>query len=103
MADDAARIAQLKAELRQFRERDAAAQQEIFALRDANQTLGEQQTATAEVLRVIASSPTDLDSVLQAITDAAARICDATVSMLSRVDDGQYRVVVHHGPLPQPV
>jgi signal transduction histidine kinase len=37
----------------------------------------EQQTATAEILRVIASTPTNLETVLQAILDAAVRLCDA--------------------------
>ena len=37
----------------------------------------EQQTATSEVLRVIASSPTDAPSVLQAVLNTAARLCDA--------------------------
>ncbi|HZO29670.1 MAG TPA: GAF domain-containing protein, partial [Chloroflexota bacterium] len=63
----------------------------------------EQQTATAEVLRVIASSPTDLTQVLQAIADTAAEICDAAISMVSRLDGGVYRVFVYHGPMPEVV
>ena len=57
-------------------------------LEQRNQALAEalgQQTATAEVLRVIASSPSDIDRVLQSITDAAARLCDAPSAILRQL------------------
>ena len=37
----------------------------------------EQQTAQSEVLRIIASTPADLEGVLQAILDSAGQLCDA--------------------------
>jgi signal transduction histidine kinase len=78
MADDRdARIAQFEAALAVARQREASLVAELAESR-------EQQVATAEVLRVIASSPTDLDGVLGSVTQAAARYCGASNAILFR-------------------
>jgi GAF domain-containing protein len=60
----------------------------------------EQQTATSEILRVIASSPTDIQPVLDAIAQSAARLCDSYDATVHRVDGDLLRRVAHFGPVP---
>src|SRR4051812_47635298 len=82
MVDDRdARIAQLEAENAALRAKD---ERRDRALAEAL----EQQTATAEVLRIIASSPTNLSGVLQAIALGVARVCRVgQVNIFRRVGD----------------
>src|SRR5262245_3522404 len=63
----------------------------------------EQQTATSEVLRVIASSPTDLQLVLDTVAQSAAKLCDATDALILRRTDNVVQVVAQYGPIPAPL
>ena len=67
--------------------------------RDLTEAL-EQQTATSNVLRVIASSPTDLRPVLDAIAESAARLCSAKDAAIRLVEGNVLRLATHHGPIP---
>ena len=58
----------------------------------------EQQTATSEILRVIASSPTDIQPVLDAIAESAARLCDAPSAIVYRIDGTIMRRAAVCGP-----
>ena len=59
----------------------------------------EQQTATNEILGVIASSPTDIQPVLNAVTENAARLCDATDAQIRLVDGNMLQHVAAYGPM----
>ena len=59
----------------------------------------EQQTATSEILGVIASSPTDIQPVLDVVAENAAKLCEATDSSILRVDGEKLRLVASYGSL----
>jgi two-component system, NtrC family, sensor kinase len=61
----------------------------------------EQQAATAEILRVISSSPTDLQHMFAVVASSAARLCDAFDATIFQVDGHLLRRVAHHGSILQ--
>ena len=60
----------------------------------------EQQTATGTILRAIASSPTDIQPVLDAVTESAGRLCDAYDSAILLREGDHLAWKSHHGPIP---
>jgi GAF domain-containing protein len=57
----------------------------------------EQQTATAEILRVISSSPTDVQPVFDALVSTGARLCEADYGFLARYDGTSMAIAAHSG------
>jgi GAF domain-containing protein len=60
----------------------------------------DRQTATAEVLRVISSSPGELEPVFEAMLANATRICEAKFGALQLRENGAFRVAAMHNPPP---
>ena len=54
-----------------------------------------QQTATSEMLRLISNSP--IQSVLDAVAEHAARLCDASNARIWRLEDNLVRLVASYG------
>jgi len=63
----------------------------------------EQQTATSEILRVIASSPGDVKPMLNAVAERALKLCDAGDATIFLVDADQLRSAARFGASPVPV
>jgi two-component system, NtrC family, sensor kinase len=63
----------------------------------------QQQTATSEILRVISSSPTDLQPVFEAIVHSAGRLCDAAFGALQLYDGERLTLDAHYGISPEDV
>ncbi len=60
----------------------------------------EQQTATSEILGVIASSPTDIQPVLDVVAENAARVCGANDAIIRRIDGDMLPPAARYGSLP---
>ena len=60
----------------------------------------EQQTATSEILGVIASSPTDVQPVLNTIAENAARVCGSDDATIRLIEEDSVCLVAHYGSIP---
>src|SRR5262249_28360450 len=92
-------LSQLKKELKRVTERLKSCQRE---LESSNTELREslaQQTTTGEILRVIASSPTDLQPVLDTIAENAARVCGSYDAVIRLVEGNILQLAAHYGPV----
>jgi GAF domain-containing protein/CheY-like chemotaxis protein len=78
------------------------ADQAVIAIQNArlfNETDAalKRQTATAEILKVIAASPTDVQPVFEVIVERAVRLCGARLGRVYRLDGSTVHMVAAHG------
>jgi GAF domain-containing protein len=90
-----------------FRSKTTKARTHVDRLRAANADLKkklseslEQQTATSEVLRVISSSPGELQPVFQAMLENATKLCEASYGVMWLCEGDAFRGAAFHGDLP---
>ncbi len=79
-----------------------ALQREAGAVKREAETQ-EQQTATAEILRVISASPSDVSPVFRAIVRSAIRLCDATFGTVFRFDGELITVAANQDLTPEEI
>jgi GAF domain-containing protein len=79
-----------------FADQAAIAIDNVRLLDELRQSL-EQQTATADMLKLISRSTFDLKSVLNTLVESAARLCEADITTISREKEGHYHVVASYG------
>src|SRR5215468_7473106 len=83
-----------------LKELNAKLSQEVKELRRERDESLAREAATSDILRMIAHSPIDIQPVLDAIAERAAKLCDAEDAAIFRVDGNFLRLVAHFGPIP---
>src|SRR3990172_3483744 len=85
----------------QLQESYAGLEQKVeVRTRELTETL-EQQTATSQILRVISSSPTDVQPVFRTILENATRLCEANIAALFLYDGEVLCTAAHHNVSPE--
>src|SRR4030095_3444733 len=82
-----------------FADQAAIAIENVRLFNELKESL-EQQTATSEILGVIARSPRDIHPVLDTIAESAANVCNANDASIRLADGNVLRLAAHHGPIP---
>ena len=82
--------------LKTFADQAVIAIENVRLFQELNEAL-EQQTATSQILGVIASSPTDIQPVLDVVAENAARLCDSSDAQIWRVEGDMARKVASYG------
>ncbi len=87
----------------QLKESYAGLERKVEARTAELQNSLEQQTAISEILRVISSSPTDVQPVLDAVAERAAHLCDAPYARIMLIDGDVLRPAAEFsiGPTPE--
>jgi len=75
---------------------------QLKSARKETQEALERQTATADILKVIASSPTKIESALKTIVKSVCRFCGAYDATLLLKDGNYLSYSAHYGPIPFP-
>src|SRR5262249_2956608 len=83
-----------------LKELNAKLSQEVKELRRERDESLEREAATSDILRMIARSPIDIQPVLDAIAERAARLCDAEDAAIFRFDGNFLRLAAHFGSIP---
>ena len=85
--------------LRTFADQAVIAVNNVGLFNETQEAL-RRQTATSDILKVIASSPNNLQPVLDKIVETACRLCNAYDALVLLREGDQLRAAAHHGPIP---